>query len=345
VAALTVGASRLVAVPGFDRWVVAVADAKGKGALLAASAGRTRGVAGLEAAVCGQADAVWAITPGDAARIATMIGDVGHRHNRVFLVPVTVAPAPASEAPGGASFRGFKERAGFLFVGTGQNPTNVAACRWFLRDVWPLLRAAVPGAHLTIAGTKPPSTVKGKGKGSVSWDAEGLLATSEGQRSMAVRVVGFVKDLRPLLDTARVFVSPVTVASGFNTKNLLALGRGLPLVTTAEGAAGLPPGAAAVSASAGGSGRASASSFAELAAGLHANATAWAAQGAAGYGAAAGAFSASAVRQAVTSAVAASFRSVAHHGGSQSRSSAQAPPPAGPRTTLAAGPFVFVLAD
>lgn len=37
----------------------------------------------------------------------------------------------------------------------------------------------------------------------------------------------------------KVFVSPISVSTGLNTKNLLALSRGLPLVTTPLGAEGL----------------------------------------------------------------------------------------------------------
>jgi len=208
-------------VAGVDRWVLTLGDAKTKAVLLAASPGRTAGVDALEEAVLRRADLVWAITPEDASKIGVLAqpprqpeqpkelaqaqeeeqaqwqqsgqaavrgGDeeVGRvvTGGRVFLLPVTLAEAPAGEAPGASSFRGFKERAGFLFVGTGQNPTNVAACRWFLRDVWPRLRRAVTGAHLTIAGAPPPGG---------SWDSAGALATNEGQRAAGVRVTGFTK--------------------------------------------------------------------------------------------------------------------------------------------------------
>ena len=42
-----------------------------------------------------------------------------------------------------------------------------------------------------------------------------------------------------VIDTARVFVSPIVVSTGINTKNVLALSRGIPLVTTTAGAAGM----------------------------------------------------------------------------------------------------------
>ena len=104
------------------------------------------------------------------------------------------------------------------------------------------------------------------------------------------------------------------MASGFNTKNLLALSNALPLVATHAAAAGLPPDAAAEvppptsngdGSSTGTSGTTTSSrsdryhseaeAFAQVAASLHRNATAWARQGRAGLAAAQASFSPTAV--------------------------------------------------
>jgi hypothetical protein len=115
----------------------------------------------------------------------------------------------------------------------------------------------------------------------------------------------------------------VRVASGFNTKNLLALTHAIPLVATRAAAAGLPPGAAfevpspdcgSVSSSSSSSSSSStaarnaeAEAFARAAAELHRNASAWAAQGRAGLAAARAAFA----PPAVASALAAALRAAA----------------------------------
>jgi hypothetical protein len=39
--------------------------------------------------------------------------------------------------------------------------------------------------------------------------------------------------------TSKVFISPIVASTGLNTKNLLALSRGLPMVTTPDGSHGL----------------------------------------------------------------------------------------------------------
>ena len=162
---------------------------------------------------------------------------------------------------------------------------------WFLEEVWPALRAAAgPGAHLVVAGQRPPGG---------RWHSS--VADGSSERTAGVRVLGFVADLQPLLDRARVAVSPVTVGSGFNTKNLLALGAGLPLVTTSAGSAGLPPGAAVVA----GGAELDGAAFAAAAAALHRDAQAWEVQGRAGYEAAERTFSRAAVSRELTGALAA----------------------------------------
>merc|ERR1712232_709377 len=50
-----------------------------------------------------------------------------------------------------------------------------------------------------------------------------------------------VEELEHHLKTARVFVSPIKYGTGLNTKNVLALSRGIPLVTTPIGGQGVLP--------------------------------------------------------------------------------------------------------
>jgi len=180
---------------------------------------------------------------GDSYSVATRSINGQDESSRVYLVPPT---ATLPHATAEAAWRGqaFQERNGFLFVGTGQvtdfilyaghfrtrfksnyaliflyprmcslnqNPTNVAAVAWLLTEVWPLLRKHLRAlgktstsgkrsgaAHLTIAGARPPGG---------SWHAS--IATLAQQQTLGVRVVGFVKDLEPLLSQARVVLSPV----------------------------------------------------------------------------------------------------------------------------------------
>jgi len=102
-------------------------------------------------------------------------------------------------------------------------PPNADGVRWFLREVFPLVRRAVPGVSLTIAGARPPRDI----------------AQAAAIQPDAVAVTGYVPDLVPLLETASVVVVPVRAASGMRVRILESLARGVPVVTTTTGVEGI----------------------------------------------------------------------------------------------------------
>jgi glycosyltransferase involved in cell wall biosynthesis len=153
---------------------------------------------------------VQAFTERDAAEIAAAVPAL---RGRVRVTPFGVElppPAdPASEEPGEV-----------LFVGNMTHHPNVDAALWLGREVMPLLRAGHPGVRLTIAGTAPPPEVL-------------ALAAPD------VAVPGWVRDLRPLLERARVVVAPIRVGGGMRMKVLESMAFGKAVVTTPRGAEGL----------------------------------------------------------------------------------------------------------
>ena len=111
-----------------------------------------------------------------------------------------------------------------LFVGAG-GAHNRAAIAGFLEDVWPVLRAAHGEAvALDIAGSV----------------CDALNPAQE--LPAGVRLLGFVADLDAVYAQADIVVNPVFAGSGLKIKNVEALCRGLPLVTTPCGAEGLEAG-------------------------------------------------------------------------------------------------------
>lgn len=123
--------------------------------------------------------------------------------------------APAVPAP--------RERAGLLFVAGFDRPPNVDAACWLVREVLPLVRAAVPGGvKLWLVGSSPADEVR-------------RLAGDD------VEVTGFVTDerLRAFYAAARVAVVPLRMGAGMKGKVIEALHYGVPLVTTPVGAQGL----------------------------------------------------------------------------------------------------------
>ncbi|MGN6512878.1 MAG: glycosyltransferase [Lysobacteraceae bacterium] len=108
----------------------------------------------------------------------------------------------------------FAERRDVVFVGGFRHPPNIDAVQWFVRDVWPLVRARLPGVVFhCIGGDVPPEIA--------------ALAGSAG-----VRVHGHVPDIAPSMDGCRVAVAPLRYGAGVKGKVNLSMAHGQPVVAT-----------------------------------------------------------------------------------------------------------------
>ena len=90
-----------------------------------------------------------------------------------------------------------------IFVGTMNWYPNVDAMLFFLREVWPGVQQRIPTATLDIAGSNPPDTV---------------VQLARSLRN--VKVHGYVPDVRPMIDSAAVFVCPIRDGGGTKLKIL-----------------------------------------------------------------------------------------------------------------------------
>jgi glycosyltransferase involved in cell wall biosynthesis len=108
-----------------------------------------------------------------------------------------------------------------LFIGSFRHDPNRAAMDWFVRDVMPLILAQEPRARLVVAGSDPPP------------------AHAYPDFSGALQMLGFVDDVRELLERYAVFVCPILSGSGVRVKLLEAFAAGIPVVSTKIGAEGL----------------------------------------------------------------------------------------------------------
>ena len=111
-----------------------------------------------------------------------------------------------------------------LFVGQFGREENQDAARWLTNEIWPTVRAAVPGAELVIAGAEPTPRMH-----------------ADADRAPGVRITGFVDDLGPLYRDASVFVAPLRAGAGVKFKVVDAVLAALPTVTTRIGAEGIGP--------------------------------------------------------------------------------------------------------
>lgn len=98
---------------------------------------------------------------------------------------------------------------------------NCEAAIWFVREIFPEVRKAVPESQFWIVGSNPPPEVR-------------RLAEIPG-----VHVTGTVEDIRPYYCRAAVSVAPYRYGEGTKLKVLEAMACGVPVVSTTIGCQGI----------------------------------------------------------------------------------------------------------
>jgi glycosyltransferase involved in cell wall biosynthesis len=131
------------------------------------------------------------------------------------VIPICVEPAapiaPVANAPPQV-----------LFVGTLFWPPNAEGVAWFIREVWPAVRARCADARLLVVGKRPPAALMQ------------LAAITPG-----VEMPGYVADLAGPIAQSAVFVVPLHAGGGMRVKIVDAWSWELPVVATTIGAEGL----------------------------------------------------------------------------------------------------------
>jgi len=151
------------------------------------------------------ADLVLAITEDDRKGLLELLPDL-----TIELLPMTAETVQSK--------KGFADRKDFIFLANFDNLANRDAAIWFCDEIWPRILKRLPEARVHIAGNNIPPE----------------FAAHPG-----VELMGYVPDLGSALERFRVFVSPIRFGTGIKTKNLVAMGHGIPLVTTTIGAEGM----------------------------------------------------------------------------------------------------------
>ncbi len=159
-----------------------------------------------ERQVCRQFDAVLAVTSQDEAALG----------RSCTVVPIGV------DAEGTAPLELKHGSLNLVSLGTMFYPPNMEGALWFGEDVFPLILEREPRATYTIIGPKPPPA---------------LYAMAE--KNPAIKITGYVADLRPVLADSAGLVVPLLSGGGMRVKILEALALALPIVSTAVGAEGI----------------------------------------------------------------------------------------------------------
>ena len=171
-----------------------------------------RGLEAYEFAMYADVDKVITLTPQEregllAHRPDLDIEVVPHGTDTDFFVPAPLETREFSLA----------------FLGNYPHDPNRDAVMHFIRDMWPQIKAALPGIKLYVIGRGPTLDI---------------LAAAEADQDIVV--TGQVDDVREYLGKAKVFVAPIRLGRGFRGKNLEAMAMGIPVVTSSLGAEGIP---------------------------------------------------------------------------------------------------------
>ncbi|WP_175534548.1 glycosyltransferase [Thiocapsa roseopersicina] len=111
-------------------------------------------------------------------------------------------------------------RSDLFFIGSFNHPPNVDAVFYFVREIFPLILERVPDVRFHIAGSDMPYSVRAL-------------------KSKRINPLGYVRDVTPWFQRARVFVAPLRHGAGMKGKVGQSLAFGLPVVTTSVGAEGM----------------------------------------------------------------------------------------------------------
>ena len=130
--------------------------------------------------------------------------------------------------PNGVDIRYFRPEYGevkkdhLVWVGGMTGPYNSDAVDFFIQKIWSLIKYKVPEATIDFAGGGPTPTLRNKAL-----------------QDKSVQVLGFVPDIRPIVQRASVFVAPIRIGSGTKIKVLNAMAQAKPVVATTTAAEGI----------------------------------------------------------------------------------------------------------
>jgi polysaccharide biosynthesis protein PslH len=166
----------------------------------------------IEAEVCRSFDHVITVSEDDRQTLETEFGIT-----QSSTIPTGVNTdffSPSTQRP---------QRGRLVFVGSMDWDPNEDGAAWFLRDIYPRVRKAVPEASFAIVGRAPSPR---------------LRAIAE--KEPGVEITGWVPDVRPHLANAEVVVVPLRVGGGTRIKIPEAMAMAKAVVATPIGAEGLP---------------------------------------------------------------------------------------------------------
>jgi glycosyltransferase involved in cell wall biosynthesis len=178
----------------------------------------TKRIKRYEAMIVKDFDATLAVTEPD--RLALL--DALHQYGHDGQAPISVIPI-AVDTQKIRPVQRAQNSLNILTMGTLYYPPNADGIRWFIQQVFPLIRQRLPDVRLTIVGKNPPKDFL-----KLAADPESGIVTP-----------GFVPELDPYFADSAVTVVPVRAGGGMRVRILEAFARAAPVVTTTVGLEGI----------------------------------------------------------------------------------------------------------
>ncbi len=94
---------------------------------------------------------------------------------------------------------GLEHRRTIIFIGGFEHPPNSDAVLYFANEIFPRVRAVIPDAVFQVIGPDPPPEVRS-------------LSCSH------IEILGYIADIRPYFDQARLSVAPLRFGAGVKGK-------------------------------------------------------------------------------------------------------------------------------
>lgn len=116
----------------------------------------------------------------------------------------------------------FDQRSGFVCIGNFRHAPNWDAVLWLKQHIWPLIRAQLPEAQVSIYGAYMPAK-----------------ASALHQPSKGFHMLGRAGEVEVVMQQARVCLAPLRFGAGIKTKLADAMRSGTPSVTTGIGIEGM----------------------------------------------------------------------------------------------------------
>jgi glycosyltransferase involved in cell wall biosynthesis len=181
----------------------------------------TRQIKRYEGMVVSTFDATLAVAEPDRIALLDAVNSYDRNHHNnaqaISVIPIAVDTCQIQPVPRQP------ESLNILTMGTLYYPPNADGIRWFLQEVYPLIRQTTPKVTLTIVGKNPPRD---------------FVQLAEDPNS-GVTVTGFVEELDPWFAQSALMVIPVRAGGGMRVRILEAFARAMPVVTTTVGLEGI----------------------------------------------------------------------------------------------------------